>query len=354
LIHFREIQHNMKFYRVIPFIFWAWLGVGGTVFGAPADDQFLAARDAARSADRAKLERLAPALEDHELAAYIDYWRLLLDLKDADASTVNAFLARHENSHVAEKMRADWLRQLGKKQQWANFDAEYARLAQPDQELVCYSLQSRRAQGDKRVGDDALSLWLTLAEPPDSCYPVLEALIVDKRVLADSVWARIRRQFEANKIAAAIYSMNYLPASQMPDKKLAQVVADSPLPWLNKLPSDFSGSRMQRELAVLAIQRVARNDPRVAADQLEKIAGSLKPGEKNWAWSQIGLQAAQRHLPEAMDWYRQAGDSALSDEAAEWKVRAALRQRHPGTLRHRAPRSGDVPAVPRHPAALGW
>jgi soluble lytic murein transglycosylase len=132
----------------------------------------------------------------------------------------------------------------------------------------------------------------TLADPARTAralLPGLEALIVEKRVLADAVWARIRRQFEANKMAAAMYTMNYLPASQTPDKKLAQTVADTPLPWLIKLPSDFSANRMQRELATLAIQRIARNDPRVAADQLERIAPSLKTGEKSWAWSQIGL-----------------------------------------------------------------
>jgi soluble lytic murein transglycosylase len=128
-------------------------------------------------------------------------------------------------------------------------------------------------QGDARVLDDALPLWLTLLEPPEPCYPILEALIIDKRVLADAVWARIRRQFEANKIAAALYTMNYLPASQMPEKKLAQTVADTPLPWLGRVAERSSGSRMQRELAALAIQRVARNDPRMAADQLEKISG---------------------------------------------------------------------------------
>jgi hypothetical protein len=35
--------------------------------------------------------------------------------------------------------------------------------------------------------DDAMPLWLTLVEPPESCYPVLEALILEKRVLADGV-----------------------------------------------------------------------------------------------------------------------------------------------------------------------
>lgn len=321
-------------------------------FALTPDEQFLAARDAARAGDRAKLERLAPLLQGHELEAYVEYWQLLPDLKDSDPATVQAFLGRHENSYIAEKLRTDWLRQLARKQQWSVFDSEYPRLAQADQELACQALQSRRAQGDPRVLDDALPLWLTLLEPPEPCYPILEALIIDKRVLADAVWARIRRQFEANKIAAALYTMNYLPASQMPEKKLAQTVVDTPLPWLGRLPSDFSGSRAQRELAALAIQRLARNDPRTAADQLEKIGGSMKSGEKAWAWSQIGWQAAQRHLPEAMDWYRLAGDAPLSDEAAEWKVRAALRAQDWGSVR--ASIEKMPPALAAQPAWVYW
>jgi soluble lytic murein transglycosylase len=201
------------------------------------------------------------------------------------------------------------------------------------QDIACYSLQSRRAQGDPRVLDDALPLWLTLLEPPEPCYPVLEALILEKRVLADAVWTRIRNQFEANKTTAAAYSMNYLPPSQTPDKSLAQTIIGAPLPWLIRLPSDFSGNRMQRELAILGIQRIARNDPRMAAQQLQRIAASLSEEEQGWAWTQIGRQAAQDHMPEAIEWYRKGGNTPLSDDVAEWKVRAALRVQDWGAVR---------------------
>jgi soluble lytic murein transglycosylase len=352
---FREIQLTMKLRHTLllalPLLLQLFLAPTAAL-ALSSDEQFLAARDAVRAGDRAKLERMAAALQGYELEAYVDYWRLLLDLKDSDPATVGAFLTRHENTYVAEKLRLDWLRQQGRKQQWTLFDAEYPRLAQPDQEMACYALQSRRAQGDARALDDALPLWATLLEPPEPCYPVLEALIVEKRVLADAVWARIRRQFEANKMAAALYSMNYLPASQTPDKKLAQTVIDTPLPWLSRLPGDLSASRMQRELAVLAIQRIARNDPRVAAEQLSRIAPALNAGEKAWAWSQVGWQAAQRHMPEAMEWYRQAGDAPLSDEVAEWKVRAALRANDWGSVRATIERM--PPALAAQPAWTYW
>ena len=318
---------------------------------ASADDQFLAARDAARAGDRAKLERLAPELQGYELEVYVDYWRLLLDLSTTDPATIRAFLARNDKSYIAEKLRADWLKQLAKKQQWSDFDREFSLLAQPDQETKCYALQSRRFRGDLSMYDDAMALWLTLIEPPASCYPVLEALILEKRVLADEVWTRIRNQFEANKLAAARYSMNYLPPSQTPDSRTAIAVSDTPMPWLLKQTS-IANSRMNRELAVLAISRIAWNDPRMASERLSKIENQLQAGEKGWAWSQIGWQAAKRHMADALDWYRKAGDAPLSDETAQWKVRAALRAQDWGTVRTTIERMS--PALAEQPVWVYW
>jgi len=323
----------MKF-RLAVFAFTSFLLITRAM-AAPivADDRFLAARDAVRVGDRAKFERLSPELQGHDLLAYVEYWRILMDIKTADWSTVKAFLVRYENSYLAEKLRSDWLKQMAKQQRWADFDAEFPSMLQPDQELSCFALQSRRLRGDVTMLDAAMPLWLTLIEPPEACYPVLEALILEKRVLADAVWARIRRQFEANKLAAARYSMNYLPVSQTPEVKVAAVVVDKPLPWLVSLPANLSGSRMNRELAALAISRIARNDVRMAVEQLNKIENQLQAGEKGWAWSQIGWQAAQRHMNEALEWYRKGGDVSLSDEVAQWKVRAALRAQDWGAVR---------------------
>lgn len=333
----RVFQLIMKFHRAV-FCFASLLLL--TPFFATAttlDDRFLAVRDAFRLGEWAKFERIAPELDGYALASYVDYWRIvgkLPSMKALDTPEIHAFLGRNEGTYLAEKLRSEWLKQLGKQGQWATFNSGYPQLNQPDQELACYALQSRRAQGDGSMLDEALPLWLSLLEPPAPCYPVLEALIYDKRVLADGVWARVRRQFEANKMDAARYTMNYLPVSQTPDAKLVDKVINQALSWLSKLPANFANNRMYRELAALAINRLARNDPRLAAEQLGKIGSKLQAGERSWAWSQIAWQAAQRHLPEALDWYRQAGDvSDMSDEVVQWKVRAALRMQDWGSVR---------------------
>ncbi|MBL0167673.1 MAG: lytic transglycosylase domain-containing protein [Propionivibrio sp.] len=342
----------MKFRLTVFLLTLPCLMVHAAIGAVTGDDRFLAARDAVRAGDRAKLERIASELQGHELQAYVEYWQLLLDLNNSDPATIKAFLSRYDKSYVAEKLRSDWLKQLGRKQQWAQFDAEFPLLGQPDQELSCFALQSRQARGDASVLDEAMSLWLTLIEPPESCYPILEALILEKRVLADQVWARVRRQMEANKTAAARYTMNYLPPSQTPDARVVAAVIDTPIPWLVKLPTSLAGSRMNRELAALAISRIARNDPRMAAEQLMRIESQLQAGEKGWAWSQIGWQAAQRHMPEALEWYRKAGDVALSEEVAQWKVRAALREKDWGTVRSTIERM--PPALAAQPAWVYW
>jgi soluble lytic murein transglycosylase len=304
-------------------IFSFWLR---PAWAEPRDEMFLAALNAARAGDRVKLERLSVGLRGHELAAYVDYWRLQLDLKKPngpDPASVAAFLSGNEGDYLAEKIRGDWARQLGKQQQWTLFDAEYSVLAQPDRELACYALQSRLLRGDDSALDEAMPLWLNLIEPPESCQPVLEALIIAKRVQVDDVWARIRRQIEANRPTAARYSMNYLPQSQTPDAKTARAVTDSPLPWLVK--AKLTDGRMHRELAALAIARIARNDPRLAAGQLEKFDARLRADERSWAWGLVAWQAALQHLPEASRWFGKAGDAPMSADVAQWRVRAALR-----------------------------
>lgn len=298
------------------------------------DDRFLAARDAFRAGDRVKLERLAGELRGHDLEDYVDYYQTVIRLPDQlDPATARDFIARHERTWLAEKLRSDWLKVLGKKQQWSEFDAEYPKIVAPDQELACYALQSRRARGDAGMLDDAMPLWMSLIEPPEPCYPVLEALIWEKRVLGDEVWSRIRRQVEANKIAAARYSTNYLPPSQTPTTAQFDAALDKPMPSLARLPANWAEKRLGRELAALSIQRVAKSDPRMAAEQLEKLAPKMEESERTWAWGQIGWQAALRHMPEAVGWYRKTGNAPLSDEVAQWKVRAALRAQDWGLVR---------------------
>ncbi len=297
------------------------------------DTAFLTARDAFRAGDRNKLERASSQIGNHELAVYAENYRLRMNFDQGDSAAIRSFLERNERSYVAEKLRADWIRWLGKRAAWSEIDSEYPALIAPEPDVTCWQQQGRLARGDRSVLDEAEKLWLTMLEPPEPCRAVFDAVVAGQRVDAEAVWTRARRQVEANRPGWAKATLNYLPDSQTPDGKALDQALNSAMGYLARLPANWSNSRSGRELAVFAIQRIATNDPRVAADELEKLKSRLQDNEKQWAWGQIGLQAAKRHLQEAVEWFGRAGPTRLSDDAYQWKVRAALRAQEWGVVR---------------------
>ncbi|MBK8891835.1 MAG: lytic transglycosylase domain-containing protein [Dechloromonas sp.] len=289
------------------------------------DSTYLAARDAFRAGDRARLDRAAGQIGNHELAPYVENYQLRMTMDQGDSTALRGFFERYERSYVAEKLRADWIRWLGKRGGGSEIVVEYPKLIAPEPDVTCWFQQARLASGDKAAFDDVQQLWLTMLEPPEACRAVLDALIRDNRVTIDDIWARAHRQFEAGRTGPAKLTLAALPAGQTADAKALDMVIGSPMGYLAKQPATWSASRTGRELAALAIQRVAANDPRAAAAELGKLQGRMQEPERQWAWSQIGLQAAKRHYGEALAWYAQGGETPLSDEGAAWKVRAALR-----------------------------
>ena len=66
------------------------------------DSVYLAARDAFRAGDRAKLDRAAAQLGNHELAPYVENYQLRMTMDQGDSSATQAFLRRYEGTCVAE------------------------------------------------------------------------------------------------------------------------------------------------------------------------------------------------------------------------------------------------------------
>jgi soluble lytic murein transglycosylase len=297
-------------------------------FVAPtADEQILLAREAFRNGERVRLGRLAQGLGNHELAPWVDYWQLRLKLDDdEDSSAVEAFLSRHAGSYLAERLRADWLKQLARHGRWAQFMAASPPLLQPDQELACDALQARLSeQHDRSALDEARPLWFAAADLPDACQPLMAALRSEGRLGDDDVWARLRSLLEVRKLDAAGATAAWLPKGAGPSAKTLDRIVDKPQRYLEKLPTGFARNRLSREMALFALQRLARQDPLAAAAQLKRIAAGFSEADRAYAWSQIAWIGAQNHQPEALAWYALADAAPLSDEQLAWKARAALR-----------------------------
>jgi soluble lytic murein transglycosylase len=299
------------------------------VGAANGDEHIVAARDAYRAGDRARLAAQLEAARGHELGSYVEGWLLQLRLaKDEPADQgVADFLARQPDSIVAERVRSDWLKQLGKRRQWDLFQREYPALRQPDVELVCYSLQGRLAAGDLPALEEARPYWFSELELPAPCLPMMESLIAYDRLSLNDVWERVRRTLEMKRLGQARTAAGFLPDDQVPESKLLERIADAPQRHLDKLKPNFAVTRLGREMAMYAVQRLARSDPQRAAAEWESIKSRFSPAERGYVYGQLGFQGALKHAPEAIAWYKAAGDAPLSDEQLQWKVRAALRGR---------------------------
>ncbi|MFA6310987.1 MAG: transglycosylase SLT domain-containing protein [Sterolibacterium sp.] len=314
---------------------WLWLlsCIPLVALSAPGDDRVLAAREAFRNGERIKLGKQAEALGSmaaqgsrHDLQPWVDYWRLQQRLDDGDSEGVKEFLAAQQGSYLAEKLRGEWLKSLGRLRNWDEFLGEYAALAQPDQETACYQLQARLAGGlGPAALDEVRPLWASALDLPDSCLPLMEQLNADGRIDIDGVWERLRRLLEVKKLKAARQAAAYLPAAQAPNAKTMAAIADKPAHALDRLPENFAATRLGREMALYAVQRLAHGDPAAAARQWQKIQPQFSEAERGYAWGQLAWQAAQQHLPQALNWYAQAAGVPLSEEQLAWQVRAALR-----------------------------
>jgi len=293
---------------------------GGAAHAAAGDDDFLAMREAFRVGDTRRLDALAPKLKGHVLEPYAAYWQLRSRLEAAAPETVRAFLAEYKDTFVGERMRADWLRRLGRSQQWDLFAAELPLLIEDDIDITCLSLQSR-ARTDATAVREARSLWFTEKDTPESCSPLFNALAASNQLSVQDVWARVRMALAAGQVGVAGRAAAYLPAGQGPNAALLSAVSQNPAAHLAR-PFDAS-SRASRETVMFAAYRLARSSPQQAAMHWSGMEAKFTEEERAFVWGHIGLQGALRHHPETLAWYAKAGD--MNDYQLEWKARAALR-----------------------------
>jgi len=300
------------------------------------DAAVLAAYDAFQAGNSAKLEQQGEAIRGHVLEPYYDYWRLVLRIEVADAPEVHRFLSRYAGSRVADDLRARWLKELGKRRDWSRFDVELAPLVLDKLEVRCYAWASHLARGDRSVLDAARKLWLEPIKLPEGCDRLMEDIAAIGALSEDMAWQRARVQMEDRRRSEAGRALEYVPEKDQPGAATLRLVAKQPERVLDRLlkKKNALAHRADRELAVLAMIRLAGIDPKRAAEMLDgRLADALGETDRQYLWGRVALESARRHEPEALAWYERAGHDTLTYEEREWKVRAALRAGHWVSLR---------------------
>jgi len=291
---------------------------------AQSDADFLAARAAYDRGDRAKLAAVAPRLSGHVLAPYVAYWQLKLGMEDASPEAIAAYLEKYPNSPMADRLRSDWLKFLGRRALWARFGADYAAPPSDDVELACYNVLFKWQRDGEAAVADALPLWFTGSSTPDACEPAFAALIAKGAISTADRRARFRLAVEAGNVKLAQVLGNDLPGKdRIPEAEFSAVNRD---PQGALVKGQFAWSTAGgRDLALFALERAARSDAGAARGAWVKVRDRLPEGDRRYGNGRLAYYAARQLHPSANDWYREAGDAIASSEAQAWRVRAALR-----------------------------
>jgi peptidoglycan lytic transglycosylase len=290
-------------------------------------DDFIAAREAFQ-ADKADLLAVyARRLQNYVLAPYVDYYQLRLRLKHAEAAVIRAFLYLYRDSYIADRLRGEWLLQLGKNRQWDLFVEEYPLLVNNNNALYCYSLQQRVGANDKDALIEARPMWFTGESMPNSCTPLFNALVATELVSVEDIWVRIRMALEAGYTGVAKYINRHLPANQALNISKLDAAAKNPLRYLEQQKK--IESRSDREIALYAIQLLLRSDTNRAYVNWMKISDQLTDADQSYFYGILAYRAALRHDSRALDWFsdasRKNASVSLTDAQLVWKARAALR-----------------------------
>ena len=153
------------------------LGCAPAMAANGVDEALLGAYDGYRGGDPIKLARHAKKLDGHVLTPWIDYWRLSMRLEDAPTAEVREFLSRNSDAYVAERLRGEWLRVLGKRGEWQEFEREAAAYGQDELEVRCYGWIKRLEHGDDSAFADAATMWLEPKELPEGCARLADTMV---------------------------------------------------------------------------------------------------------------------------------------------------------------------------------
>ncbi len=313
--------------------------------GTTPDALLLDARAAYNKRDPAKLEALrALAMERaHPLASWVHYWALLSRLGSATHDEVQAFFTLWRGRYVEDRLRNDWLLELGRRREWSAFGVEHPRFRMnDDREVNCYALLLEHRAG-RDVKARALDAWRVQTSADEGCLTLARTLLEAKVFEPRELWIKLREAVAQGR----------LPSARQTAALISPTVADA-FSALHANPQKYLDRRSQKSSAAspaagldaaqtqaldaLAIARLASNDPEQAAKHLRSERWALSPALKAWTWSQVARHAGFKLQPAAFEYDGEwlslinklpKGQVELNDEALAWVARTSLRHSEP-------------------------
>ena len=287
------------------------------------DQAVLDMAQAFKLGERKQLAQLLPQAKGSLLEPWAAYWDMSLRLDQADKAEIESVLARYAGSYQEDRLRADWLLQLGRNREWATFRTQLPlyRMAD-DRSIQCYALWSDYLASGADVAKQLQELWLAQREPDEACADAAQELIKARNMPAQAAWLRARLGMENDRLKVTTQAVAALDTKWV---KTVAAIYQSPAKYLN---DKLTALRPQtREFVSLALIRLAYLEPQDAAVEVDKLQwrAQLTGEERSWIWGVIGKRAAQKGQDNALSYYQKGRLDQMHEDQVLWALRAALR-----------------------------
>ena len=273
--------------------------------------------------DRKRLGALLPQLRGHVLEPWAAYWELSARLDEASPTEVQDFFTRYTGSYQEDKLRSEWLLQLGRKRDWAAFNREFPSYRmQDDKSLRCYDLLTDHLATGARVNTEVMQTWLAQRDADEACAAAAEQLVKDHSMRPAEVWPRARLGMENDRLRVTTQAVGILNEGWV---KTVNSLYLNPAKYLD---DKLTALRPQtRELVSLALIRLAYLEPADAAAEVNHLRwkAQLTQEERSWIWGVIGKRAAMKLSSDAVGYFAQGQLDQMHEDHLAWAVRAALR-----------------------------
>jgi len=295
----------------------------GVVAQPGTDTVLLEMQQAYKKGDTHRLSALLPKVKGHLLEPWAAYWELSARLVSAPADEVQDFFTNYRGTYQEDRLRNDWLLVVGQRQDWSAFAATANDFRMNDDPQVrCYTLAMENSLTRVNMADEVKAQWFQTKGSNDACLLAARLHLDAQHLSHADVWQKARLATEQRQIRVAQQVVELVASG---DAALLREALDEPTRFLLKRKP---GSRpVINELAVLALTRWAASDPDAAAQVLQQHwAHTLTGAQRDWAWSAIGKQAAQKLSDNALRYFGNVKTTVLNDDHLAWHARAALRQ----------------------------
>ena len=288
-----------------------------------ADEAVLDMAQAYKQRDRKRLAALLPQARGSVLEPWAAYWELSSRLDEASPASIQEFMERFGGSYQEDRLRVEWLAQLGRNRDWVSFNREYPKYRMNDDRSVrCYALLAEHLSSGADVNQAVTDTWLTMKEADEGCTSAVEQLVKDHSIKSHMAWLRARLGLENDRLQVATQAVGLLNEGWV---GTVNALYRNPGKYLH---AKLTALRPKtRELVTLALVRLAYLDPAKAAAEMRKLRwkAQLTQEERSWVWGAIGKRAAQKLSDDALGYFAKGQVQHMHEDHLAWMARAALR-----------------------------